>query len=385
MITLVRGIDRRRPPGERCPSRVILACLLLVVPLVAGCSYFMSDESSDDWGLLDEIDAWARWSAATPESRVIKRLGLFDDQFFWGSGARVDKPPAQLGPFDVQGVRVDGDNSGVQIEYHMRTSPAGTPGATPFFFKSAFDLSRVRSECWWCKRVLAWLPFRTQTASAQGAVNPFGGPNFREDVVIFGRIDGPGRFALRAIVGGRERQIAGSVGLSGRVLRMTLPMPTLIELGLARPGIRLIFGIVGPPPESIYDRVPERGAIQAGLPGRDGIDAAMVKTGFDLNGDGKNDLLYLDTNGNDLIDAVAWDLNGDGRVAFADREGPFLFISTAGVPLELSAVERRSVGRQQLYLAVHASMGMLIVVEDRNGDGDVADPGEFRVFYVPLQ
>lgn len=380
MITLVRGIDRRRPSAGRFPSPVILVCLLLVVPLVAGCSYFMSDESSDDWGLLDEIEAWAK-SLDTPEARIIKHLGL--DQFFWGSGARVDKPPAQLRPFDVQGVHVGGEGSGVQIEYHMNTSPAETPGATPFFFKSAFDLSRVRSECRWCERVLAWLPFRTQTASAQGAVNPFGGPNFREDVVIFGRIDGPGRFALRATVGGRGRQIAGSVGLVGRVLRMTLPMPTLIELGLARPGIRVIFGIVGPPPASIYDRVPERGAIQLGLPGRDGIDAAMVKTGFDLNGDGKNDLFFLDTNGNDLIDAVAWDLNGDGRVAFADREGPFLFIGTAGEPFEVSAVERRSVGRQQLYLAVHASLWMLIVVEDRNGDGDVADPGEFRVFYVP--
>ncbi|MGH2452386.1 MAG: hypothetical protein ACRDF5_01295 [bacterium] len=240
------------------------------------------------------------------------------------------------------------------------------PSPYPYQYRLAFDLPDRR-----------------------GATNAFAGAGFEEDLIISVRADAPGRFSVLAAVGGTERQIEATVEHTADRVIVRLPLRTVLQVGLAAPGMRVIVGTVGPAPTRIFHRIPERGAIRLGLPGQPEIDAAgvsrMARARFDLNGDRRDDLYYLDTNGNGGIDAVAYDRNGDGRISFVRLEGPHALLGPDGNAYEFPSVERSATGRQQRFIARIAQVAYVLLVEDRNGDGDVADAAEFEGRFAELQ
>lgn len=111
----------------------------------------------------------------------------------------------------------------------------------------------------------------------------------------------------------------------------------------------------------------------------------MARAQFDLNGDRRDDLYYLDTNGNGRIDSLAYDRNNDGRISFVRLEGPHGVVGPDGNAYEFEGVERTVTGRQQRFVARSAQIAYLVLVEDKNGDGDVSDAGEFEGRFAELQ
>ncbi len=172
-------------------------------------------------------------------------------------------------------------------------------------------------------------------------------------------------------------------------MQITFPLATVAAVGLISPGMRVILGTVGAPPARVFHRIPERGALQLGHAGSAELDAAtlsrMAKVRFDLNADRKDDLYYLDTNGNGQIDALAYDRNGDGRIGFLQFEGPNAFAGTGGTLQEFDTVERTIREKQLRFLVRNGQVAYLIVAEDKNADGDVADEGEFEGSFAELQ
>jgi len=90
-------------------------------------------------------------------------------------------------------------------------------------------------------------------------------------------------------------------------------------------------------------------------------DVALV--GIDTNGDGKEDTVLIDTNRNGKVDP------GEVQVQCPDGSRPVMKVTPGnnGVRVEFFCGRGK---RQQLIRAV--------VIQDQNGDGDTADPGEVR-------
>lgn len=205
----------------------------------------------------------------------------------------------------------------------------------------------------------------------------------QEDAVVVARFHGAATWTLRAAVpDGGEQAIPGTVDAEGATVRIRLPIATIAGLGLAKPGIQMAFRAVGPPPEAVADRVPERGGLQIGLAGRMSGDAVRVAARVDVDGDGRDDLFYYDADGNGLIDAAGRDRNGDGRIEFLAAEGPGRFLGREGRAMEFPRVDRLRAGRRQAYRLSNGQATYMTVIEDLNGDGDVADADEFRGFYI---
>jgi hypothetical protein len=66
-------------------------------------------------------------------------------------------------------------------------------------------------------------------------------------------------------------------------------------------------------------------------------------------------------------------------------EGPSALLGVDGNPYEFQSVERTTTGRQQRLIVRNADVAYVVVVEDKNGDGDVADAGEFEGRFAELQ
>lgn len=297
---------------------------------------------------------------------------------YWENGSPIGQGDYLPGA-DLQGMRMQMQPGGVNFVFML----AGMGPTFPLFVKMALDLSMAGADapCLWC-RVLG--PFSPSPVYAQGQTNAFMGPGMREDVVLFAQVDGPGRATLQRVVGTATAGLSGTVQVSGSQVTMTIPFTVAVQLGLARPGVRLVFGAVGPSPKSVYSRIPQQGAIQIGLRGQLEVDPGpMVKEKSELAG--RDVLYYLDTNGNGLIDAIARDRNGDGRLSFFRSEGPVLLLGTGLRPVEFSSVEAKTSGNQRLFLATSAAAYYLTIVQDSNNDGDVEDEGEFQSYLLPRQ
>lgn len=292
---------------------------------------------------------------------------------YWDTGAPVASGDYNPG-VDLQDVNTRLMGTRVFIMY----SVAGPSNMFPVFFKVAIDLSGAGGDttCLWCRALDLFGP---STAYAQGPTNAFMGAGLREDVVLFAQIDGPGRTSLQRVVGTTVRPLAGSVQVSGNQVTIDISLTVAVELGLARPGVRIVFGAVGAPPKSAYDRVPKQGAVQIGLRGQMSVDPGpMTKAKFDLVAAGKDVLYYLDTNGDGLIDAIARDRDGDGRINFLQSEGPVLLTGPGQQPVQFSEVQQSTVDTRKAFLAFAGRFLYYTLVQDLNGDGDVSDEGEFR-------
>jgi hypothetical protein len=348
------GMDRQESTGL-CPEDVHpFTCLLIKLWNIRTYhEQLYSDRSSRSTGRPTPSYQLVSQPSPLPiDPRQLSGLDLM----YWDTGAVVSQTDRSKG-LDIVTTLISIDRNGFAIEF--RTEPAALQ-TFPFFYRLAFDLPNARG----------------------GGQNRFAGPGFEEDVMIQVRVDAPGRYSLSAVVAGRERQMRGTAQPVESGIRITLPVATVAELGAAIPGVRAVFGTVGPSPERIYDRVPERGALQIGLPNRDVLEptASLVKAKFDLNGDGKDDLFYLDTNGNGQIDGVALDRNNDGRIALSLLEGPGLFVGADGAPMEFAQVVRQVAGGQQRYVLENAQMVYVTVFEDKNGDRRFDDAGEFESY-----
>ncbi|MGH2347827.1 MAG: hypothetical protein ACRDFT_00010 [bacterium] len=297
---------------------------------------------------------------------------------YWEDGRPVIRSDYQPGA-DIEAVAMQMELTEVVLTFFLlATSPV-----FPIFMKMAIDRSVTVADrsCLWCRALDL---FTTPTAHAQGISNAFMGPGMSEDVVLFAQIDGPGRGSMQRIVGtAAPRSSAGTVQVAGNRVTLRIPMAVAVEVGVARPGVRLVFGSVGPPPKSVYDRVPKQGSVQVGLRGQMDVDPGpMAKAKFDLAPGGRDVLYYLDTNGNGLIDAIARDSNGDGRISFLRSEGPVLLLGPGNQPVEFSEVQEKTAGNRRAFLAVAGQVAYLTVMQDLNGDGDVSDEGEFRSYLL---
>jgi hypothetical protein len=300
------------------------------------------------------------------------------DQRYWGDGTPVSAGDYVPG-VDIGAVSAQLFFTEVVLTFFMLvTSPV-----FPIFVKMAIDRSATVADrsCLWCRALDL---FTMPTAHAQGISNAFMGPGMSEDVVLFAQIDGPSRASMQRIVGtAAPRSSSGTVQVAGNRITLRIPMAVAVEVGVARPGVRLVFGSVGPPPKSVYDRVPKQGSVQVGLRGQMDVDPGPIaKAKFDLAAGGRDVMYYLDTNGNGLIDAIARDGNGDGRISFLRSEGPVLLLARGNQPIEFSEVLERTSGNRRAFLAVSGQVAYLTVTQDMNGDGDVSDEGEFRSYLL---
>ncbi len=351
------------PESPERPEERLLQLLVAIIEGLTGCEF--------DWGLFGLADAPSRgplvatWAGAAAQSttQTQARPPLLR---YWDNGQPASEADrARALPIVNLKIGVT-PRVGFSLSFRTGVTPASVT-AYPFQYRLAFDFPDRRG----------------------GAQNNFGGPGFEEDLVIYARADGPGRFTSWAVVGGAERAIEATVEVSGDQVTIRLPLRTVTQIGLATSGIRIVLGTVGPPPTRVFHRIPERGSIRYGVAGQLELDNATVtrqaRARFDLTGDGRDDLYYLDTNGNGRIDALVFDRNGDGRISFIRMEGPNALIGPDGTPHEFETVERTVAGRQQRYVTRNAQVGYVILAEDKNGDGDVADAGEFEGRFAELQ
>lgn len=288
---------------------------------------------------------------------------------------RDGSPAQRTASANITGVKIR-TGSDVEVEFALEQGPA-----FPSEFRIIFDVSSgTRAEavpCWWCA---ALVPF-ILPAYAQEAPTVFSGEEMRPDAGVFVRFDS----ATRITTGGwyrGDRSLPVRAELSGARVRVIIPTAVAATLGLVRPGIRVAFGLVQRPPDGVFDRVPDRGALQLGVPGIEALDPKMVVAKFNLTADGKDVLYYLDTNGNSLIDATARDRNGDGRISFAAGEGPFQVISAQGRPIEFTGVEQVTRDRLQGYITRSAQYLHVVTVEDANANGQI-DHDEFTGYLIP--
>jgi len=311
---------------------------------------FLHDQNR--MGPLDQVIAAVRGVMSEEDPLRAALLGrLADarvDQFLSETGTPAEGP-------DIRSVVLAFGPLAVQVEFVLTAPPSSPATALVIAFRlPAYDLEVPMGR---------WLA--------------------REDAAVIARFHGGGTWTLRAAVPEREeRTIPGAIAVEGATVRILLPIATIVELGLAKPGIQMAFRAVGPPPSSVADRVPERGGLQIGIAGRIDGDAVRVAARVDFDGDGRDDLFYYDADGNGLIDAAGRDRNGDGRIEFLAAEGPGRFLGCEGRPMEFLRVDRLRAGRRQAYRLSNAQATYMTVVEDLNGDGDVADAGEFRGFYI---
>jgi hypothetical protein len=284
---------------------------------------------------------------------------------YWDNGQPVADADRSRG-LPVSNLAISVSRTG-GVAIGFRAAALADPPSFPYQYRIAFDLPDRRG----------------------GSQNAFAGPGFEEDLIIYARADAAGRFSVWAVAGGVERQIEATVEQAADWVVIRVPLRTVAQVGLAAPGIRAILGTVGPAPTRIFHRIPERGAIRLGLPGQLEIDSAglsrMARARFDLNGDRRDDLYYLDTNGNARIDAIAYDRNNDGRISLVRLEGPHGVVGPDGNAYEFDSVERTVTGRQQRFVARNAQIAYLVLAEDKNGDGDVSDAGEFEGRFAELQ
>lgn len=349
--------------GARVPA--VLALVLLLGVGHSGVAHAQGDLREERIYLHDESRSGPlsallnAVSELTGEDDPARRLLLetlrgvpAGDQFVAETGARVGGAIPEL---DIQSVVLAWSPTQMQAEFSM----AGMP--LPFTsYIMAFRLPR--HDDGWTRD----------------------GSEFMDDVLIVARRDGGGGFTLGArLPEGDERAIGGTVEVERAQVRIRLPLTTVAGLGLARPGIRIAFRVVGPPPMAARDRAPESGSIQIGLAGRWEVDQAAVREQVDVEGDGRADLFYFDSDRNGLIDAAGRDRNADGRIDFLRAEGPGRFVGRDGRPLEFPRVERLRAGRRAAYRLSNAHATYMTVVEDKNEDGDVDDADEFRGFYIP--
>lgn len=318
---------------------------------------FLHDQSRA--GPLDQVLAAVTGTMGEDDplrAALLARLAMsLPDQFLSETGAPAEGEAARLGA-DIRSVVLAFGPLQVQVEFLL----AGPPVSAATSFVIGFRLPAY-----------------------DGPEIPMGRWHAPEDATIVARFHGMGNWTLRAaVLDGEERAIPGAIAADRATVRIQLPIATIAGLGLARPGIRMTFRVVGPPPEAVADRVPERGGLQIGLPGRMSGDAVLVKEQVDVDGDGRSDLFYFDGDGNGLIDAAGRDRNGDGRIEFLAAEGPGRFLGPEGRSMEFLRVDRLRAGRRQAYRLSNGQATYMTVIEDLNGDGDVADAEEFRGFYI---
>jgi len=217
-----------------------------------------------------------------------------------------------------------------------------------------------------------------------GFSNAYTGRGFEWDLGLQARWDGPGKWTLLAGEYARERPVPGTVQEGPDRLTITVPLRTVTDLGLNKPGVMMMFGSYGPPPERIFDRVPEKGALQLGLPVEPG-QAVRIRsvTQYDVNGDRTDDLFLANVTSGRVINGLGYDRNQNGQIEFSKMEGPVLFWLGPGY-LDLGTPSRRTEGRRQTYLLESPVLTYGFSFEDRNGDGDTADAGETDGEVVPL-
>jgi len=294
------------------------------------------------------------------------------DLFYYDNGGPVP-PGAVPSGADIQGLRIDLDGTRFSIEFFLDEAPS----AFPLDFRTAFQFpSSGDTMCRWCaalRRLFEVTPVSAQTI--------FSGPDFRPDLLVQGLVDGPGRGQV--VASGRGAVAGGQVEISGRRVRVSFPVAAAASVGLLRPGIRIISGLVTQ--LRVFDRVPDVGSFQIGVPGFTGLDARNVIAKFDIDGDGKDDVFYLDTNGNGLIDAAARDRNGDGQITFNAGEGPFQVLGRNNRAMEFTEAQRAVSGRRQILGVRNDQVVMLSFVEDKNGSGKIDAADELAGYLIPLR
>lgn len=310
------------------------------------------------------------------EGIPIRPLGVFD---LWSYEDGNPAPPggAPAGS-DIQQVRIGVDGLRLSIEFFTDQPPS----SYPLDFRTAFEFPSGGGgrPCGWCLALRRWI-FGTPVYAQQPTI--FSGPDFRPALLISGLVEGPGR--ARVVASGGRAIPGGNVEVSGNRVRVSFPAAVAASLGLLRPGMRVIAGLVTRPPNGVFDRVPDVGSFQLGIPGFAGLDARNVVARFDTDGDGKDDVFYLDTNGNGLIDAAARDRNGDGQITFAAGDGPFVLIGRNNRPMEFSEVRRAVAGKRQVFALRNDQLFMASIVEDKNGSGRIDAEDELIGYLVPLR
>ncbi|HEV8338083.1 MAG TPA: hypothetical protein VGR25_00310 [bacterium] len=348
-VSLLVGAPVSGAAGQQAPQALLAGAL-------AAERIFIHDQNH--LGPLDQVLAAVRGVMAEDDplrAALLERLSHpRPDRFFSETGAPAEGASEGSGP-DIRSVVLAFGPLAVQVEFVL-TAPPAFPGSA---FVIAFRLPAPDPDI------------------------PMGRWVAPEDAAIIARFHGVASWTLRAALGdGEERSIPGTVEADGVTVRIGLPIATIAGLGLARPGIQMAFRAVGPPPRAVVDRAPERGGLQIGLPGRMNGDAVAVIEQVDFDGDGRGDLFYYDADNNGRIDAAGRDRNGDGRIEFLAAEGPGRFLDREGRPAEFPRVDRLRVGRRQAYRLSNGQATYMTVIEDLNGDGDVADAEEFRGFYI---
>ncbi len=276
--------------------------------------------------------------------------------------------------FNVKGVTIYPRGDSLETEFHMGDAPT----QFPIDYKISFDLRvayRSGSDrCGLCTALQEWLT--PAPAFAQGT-DRFAGPGFQEDVVLFARLEAPGRAVLRARTRTGERAVPGTVTVEGKHVEIVVRWAALNDLGVTQAAIRTIMGVVG---SGMFDRVPSRGSIQFGV--ARGAQLRVVAR-FDFDGDGRADLVYYDTNGNGMIDAAARDTDRNGQIEYTRGEGPFAYVTADGTLEEFApTVEQKTEGNRRILLIQNAQLAHVTIFDDKNGN-KIIDENEFSGYYLP--
>lgn len=300
------------------------------------CSLTMADFYTGEAATVGEAVAWL-----ISDEAPLRRPDLRN----WNTGQVV--PPADYAKgLDIKYATFSISGNLMKFDFEFANLPSQLPGATI--------------------GVVLDLP------NESGVRNAYTG-DIEWDRGIQARWVGPGRWE---VLGGpylREQPIAGAtVQESRNRVALTVPLRAAREMGLAIPGVKLIFGSYGPMPDRVYDTIPERGAFQIGVSGqmnwREVVKIAPYAFG--------------NVTGGDAIQGVTLDRNNNGRIEFQLGEGPWFF-PVRGEYVTLGRPQSTEQGRARISRFDSQAAMLGLRLEDRNNDGDFNDDGEDQWGFVP--